>query len=49
LVSTISKKTGAKQRVWEIRVDSILKPDRAEKAGPGDAESVEFNPEEEAA
>ena len=28
-----SKKTDSKQRVWEIRVDSILKLDRAEKAG----------------
>jgi single-strand DNA-binding protein len=27
-----SKKTDAKQRVWEIRVASILKLDRAEKA-----------------
>jgi single-strand DNA-binding protein len=27
-----SKKTDAKQRIWEIRVDSILKLDRAEKA-----------------
>jgi single-strand DNA-binding protein len=44
-----SKKTGAKQRVWEIRVDSILKLDLAEKGGPGDVEAVEFNPEEEAA
>ena len=29
-----SKKTDAKERVWEIRVASILKLDRAEKAGP---------------
>jgi single-strand DNA-binding protein len=28
-----SKKTGGKQTVWEIRVSSILKLDRAEKAG----------------
>ena len=27
-----SKKTDAKQRIWEIRVNSILKLDRAEKA-----------------
>ena len=33
-----SKKTDAKQRVWEIRVASILKLDRAEKAGPEDRE-----------
>jgi single-strand DNA-binding protein len=32
-----SKKTDAKARVWEIRVASILKLDRAEKAGPEDA------------
>jgi len=33
-----SKKTDSKQRVWEIRVASILKLDRAEKAGPEDQE-----------
>ncbi|MGD0793623.1 MAG: single-stranded DNA-binding protein [Terriglobales bacterium] len=33
-----SKKTDAKERVWEIRVTSILKLDRAEKAGPEDRE-----------
>jgi single-strand DNA-binding protein len=32
-----SKMTDAKERVWEIRVASILKLDRAEKAGPEDA------------
>ena len=37
-----SNKTGTKQTVWEIRVDSILKLDRAEKAtsdegDPGEA------------
>ena len=31
-----SKKTDSKQRIWEIRVDSILKLDRAEKAAPED-------------
>ena len=31
-----SKKTNTKQRVWEIRVASILKLDRAEKADPED-------------
>jgi single-strand DNA-binding protein len=31
-----SKKTDSKQRVWEIRVSSILKLDRAEKAAPED-------------
>jgi single-strand DNA-binding protein len=33
-----SKKTDAKERVWEIRVTSILKLDRAEKAGPENRE-----------
>ena len=33
-----SKKTDTKQRVWEIRVVSILKLDRAEKAAPDDQE-----------
>ena len=31
-----SKKTNSKQLVWEIRVSSILKLDRAEKAAPED-------------
>src|SRR5208337_1897143 len=31
-----SKKKESKQRVWEIRVASILKLDRAEKAAPED-------------
>jgi single-strand DNA-binding protein len=44
-----SKKKGTKLRVWEIRVDSILKLDRAEKAAPEEQENAEFNPEEEAA
>ena len=43
------KKTGQKQRVWEVRVNSILKLDRAEKAGPEEAEDDNYNPEEEAA
>ncbi len=41
-----SKKTGTKQTVWEIRVNSILKLDRAAKAT---AEDTEGAPEEEAA
>ena len=45
----VDKKTGAKQRVWEVRVASILKLDRAEKAAPEETESAEFNPEEEVA
>ena len=44
-----SKKTDAKQRIWEIRVSSILKLDRAEKAGPEEQEDDAPNPEEEAA
>ena len=43
-----SKKADAKQRIWEIRVNSILKLDRAEKAGPEEQED-DPNPEEEAA
>ncbi|MGB0064467.1 MAG: single-stranded DNA-binding protein [Terracidiphilus sp.] len=41
-----SKKTGTKQTVWDIRVNSILKLDRAAKAT---AEDTEDAPEEEAA
>ncbi|MGD1082611.1 MAG: single-stranded DNA-binding protein, partial [Candidatus Sulfotelmatobacter sp.] len=44
-----SKKTDSKQRVWEIRVASILKLDRAEKAAPEDQEHDESSPEEAAA
>ena len=33
-----SKKSESKQRIWEIRVNSILKLDRAEKASPEDHE-----------
>jgi len=36
-----SKKTDAKQRVWEIRITSILKLDRAEKATAEDQEPDE--------
>jgi single-strand DNA-binding protein len=36
-----SKKTDSKQRVWEIRVNTILKLDRAEKAGSDDQDSGE--------
>ena len=43
------KKTSQKSRVWEVRTSSILKLDRAEKAGPEEAAEAEFNPEEEAA
>jgi single-strand DNA-binding protein len=44
-----SKKTDSKQRVWEIRVTSILKLDHAEKAAPEDQEHDESSPEEAAA
>ena len=47
-----SKKTDTKRRVWEIRVSSILKLDRPEKAGPeGQPEDPqhESSPQEEAA
>jgi single-strand DNA-binding protein len=44
-----SKKTDSKQRIWEVRVDSILKLDRAEKATPEEQEHDEFNQEDEAA
>jgi type IV secretory pathway VirB4 component len=44
-----SRKTDTKQRVWEIRVASILKLDRAEKAGPEDHEHEDASQEEAAA
>jgi len=44
-----SKKKESKQRVWEIRVASILKLDRAEKAAPEDQEHEETPQEETAA
>jgi single-strand DNA-binding protein len=44
-----SKKTDSKKRVWEIRVISILKLDRAEKAAPEDQEQDEALAEETAA
>ena len=44
-----SKKTDTKQRVWEIRVASILKLDRAEKAAPEDQDHDEVPQEETAA
>ncbi|MGD0446912.1 MAG: single-stranded DNA-binding protein [Edaphobacter sp.] len=42
------RKTNAKLRVWEIRVFSILKLDRAEKATPEELEEEEVIPEETA-
>ena len=44
-----SKKTGEKETVTEIRVSSILKLDRAEKASPEDTESDDQSNEESAA
>jgi single-strand DNA-binding protein len=44
-----SKKTDTKQQVLEIRVTSILKLDRAEKAAPEDQEHDEVPQEEPAA
>ncbi len=44
-----SKKTNSKQTIWEIRVDSILKLDRAAKATPEEQESEESAAEEVAA
>jgi len=43
------KKTGQKERVWEVRVASILKLDRAEKASPEEQADDEPNTEDEAA
>ena len=45
----VDKKTSQKQRVWEVRVASILKLDRAEKASPEEQSDDDLNPEEEAA
>ena len=42
------KKTNAKQRVWEVRVSSILKLDRAEKAAPEELENEDLIQEEAA-
>ena len=43
-----SKKTDRKQRIWEIKVDSILKLDRAEKAAV-EAEDHDDSPVEDVA
>jgi single-strand DNA-binding protein len=42
----VSKKTESTQRIWEIRVASILKLDRVEKAVPEDQEQA-GSPKEE--
>jgi single-strand DNA-binding protein len=44
-----SKKTNSKQRIWEIRVSSILKLDRAEKSEPEDQDHDDPTQEEAAA
>ncbi|WP_158791435.1 single-stranded DNA-binding protein [Granulicella sp. L60] len=40
-VGSKSKKAETKQRIWEIRVASILKLDRAEKSAPEDQEQAD--------
>jgi single-strand DNA-binding protein len=44
-----SKRTNSKKRVWEIRVSSILKLDRAEKSAPEDQDHDDPTQEETAA
>ena len=44
-----SSKTDNEVRIWEVRVASILKLDRAEKAAPEDQEHDDNTGEEEAA
>jgi single-strand DNA-binding protein len=44
----VNPKTSSSQRVWEIRVASILKLDRAGKTSPQEQQAVE-SPQEEAA
>jgi single-strand DNA-binding protein len=44
-----SKKAGTKQTIWEIRLNSVLKLDRAEKANPEEQEHEDVNTEETAA
>ena len=44
-----SKKAGTKQTIWEIRVNSVLKLDRAEKANPEEQDHEDVNTEETAA
>jgi single-strand DNA-binding protein len=41
-----SKKTDSKLRIWEVKVDSILKLDRAEKSAPEDREHQDVPSEE---
>jgi single-strand DNA-binding protein len=44
-----SKKAATKQTIWEIRLNSVLKLDRAEKANPEEQEHEDVNTEETAA
>ena len=44
-----STKTGAEETIWEIRVNSILKLDRAEKASPEEQEESDESSLEAAA
>jgi single-strand DNA-binding protein len=44
-----SKKTDTKLRIWEVKVESILKLDRAEKSAPEDREHDDVPSEEVAA
>ncbi len=44
-----SKKAGTKQTIWEIRLNSVLKLDRAEKANPEEQEHEDVNTKETAA
>ena len=44
-----SKKTDSKLRIWEVKVDSILKLDRAEKSAPDESEHDDVPSEEAAA
>jgi single-strand DNA-binding protein len=44
-----SKKTSTEQTIWEIRVDSILKLDRAEKAAPEEQDAAEDATQEDVA
>ncbi len=45
----VGKKQPEKKTIWEIRVDSILKLDRAEKSGPEEQDAAEESHEEAAA
>ena len=45
----VGKKPTQKKTIWEIRVNSILKLDRAEKASPEEQDAVDQTSEEAAA